>query len=71
MGCCAACPSEALENLTINPMRMGEARIDKAKCYAWEGSILCRSCFERFPLKGRAIVLDNGSFPVITDKCVG
>lgn len=71
MRCCAVCPSEALEIVSIEQVRMGEARLDKAKCYTWEGFILCRSCFERCPLKGRAILLENEIYPVITDKCAG
>ena len=71
MRCCAICPSHALENVSVDEVRMGEARIDKDKCHTWGGYILCRSCFERCPLKGKAIALEKGIYPVVTDKCVG
>ncbi len=71
MRCCSVCPSEALENVSIDKVKMGEARLEKGKCHTWEGFILCRSCFERCPLKGNAIVLEKGMYPVITEKCAG
>ena len=71
MRCSAICPSDALHDIPIEQVRMGFARLDREKCYTWKGLIICRSCFERCPLKGTAIVLDRGEYPVITDQCAG
>jgi len=50
---------------------MGTAVIDRERCYTYGGTILCRTCFERCPLKARAIELDEKLRPVITKQCVG
>jgi len=71
MRCSAICPSDALEDVPIEKSRMGLAKLNKDECHTWMGFILCRSCFERCPLKGKAILLDKGIYPVITDQCVG
>lgn len=71
MRCSAVCPSDALEDVRIEDVRMGYAELDRDKCHTWKGDIICRSCFERCPLKAKAIVLEAGLFPVITDQCAG
>lgn len=50
---------------------MGVAVIDKQKCYQWTEFLLCRSCYERCPIKWTAMVLERGEYPVITDACAG
>jgi ferredoxin-type protein NapG len=50
---------------------MGTAVIDRKRCYTYLGSVLCKTCFEKCPLKARAIELDLGLYPVITKECVG
>ena len=71
MRCSAICPSDALEDVPIEESRMGYARLDRKQCHTWKGFIICRSCFERCPLKGTAMILENGMYPVITNVCVG
>ena len=71
MRCSAICPSDALEDVPIEESRMGYARLDRKQCHTWKGFIICRSCFERCPLKGTAMILEKGMYPVITDVCVG
>ena len=71
MRCSAICPSDALEDVPIEESKMGYARLDRKQCYTWKGFIICRSCFERCPLKGTAMILEKGMYPVITDVCVG
>lgn len=71
MRCSAICPSDALEDVPIEKSRMGYAILDRDKCYTWKGFIVCRSCYERCPLKATAMVLKEGIYPAITDKCVG
>lgn len=71
MRCSAICPSDALEDVPIEESRMGYAKLDKKQCHTWKGFIICRSCFERCPLKGTAMILERGLYPVITDVCVG
>ncbi len=71
MRCSAICPSDALEDVPIEAVRMGFARLDRNKCYTWSSGIVCRSCYERCPIKSTAMRLENGEFPVITDRCAG
>ncbi len=71
MRCSAICPSDALEDVPIENVRMGYARLDRAKCYTWREELICRSCYERCPIKGTAMQLEYGEYPVITDQCAG
>lgn len=71
MRCSAICPSDALEDIPIEKARMGYAKLDKKLCHTWRGFIICRSCFERCPLKGSAMILEKGIYPAITDQCAG
>jgi ferredoxin len=71
MRCSMSCPSGALQNVAPEEAAMGHASLDRKLCHTWEGFIICRSCFERCPLKGRAIVLEQGIYPVVTEYCVG
>ncbi len=50
---------------------MGFAVIDREKCFQWAGTLLCRSCYERCPVKWVAMKLERGEYPVITEKCAG
>lgn len=71
MRCSAICPSDALEDVPIEKVRMGYARLDRAKCYTWREALICRSCYERCPIKSTAMKLLHGEYPVITDQCAG
>jgi ferredoxin-type protein NapG len=71
MRCSAICPSDALEDVPKEKVRMGYAVLDRSKCYTWKEELICRSCYERCPLKATAIVLERGEYPVITDQCAG
>ena len=71
MRCSAICPSDALEDIPIEAVRMGYAELDRGRCYTWNGTYICRSCFERCPLKATAIVQEKGEYPAITDQCAG
>ncbi len=71
MRCPPVCPSGALRQVDITGAGMGRARLDRHHCYTWSGMIVCRSCFENCPLKGSAIVLARGIYPVVTGHCVG
>lgn len=71
MRCPPVCPSGALQPLAMEDVRMGRAELDRGTCYTWQETVICRSCFERCPLKGRAIELERGIYPVITDQCAG
>lgn len=71
MRCSAICPSDALDDVPIEHVRMGFARLDRSKCYTWREELICRSCYERCPLKATAIILEWGEYPIITDQCAG
>ena len=71
MRCPEACPSGALKPVAKEKAGMGKARLVKDLCFTYEGTVICRSCFERCPLKGSAIILERAIYPVVTDDCVG
>ncbi len=71
MRCSAICPSDALHDVPIEEVRMGFAVLDQKKCLTWTETLLCRSCYERCPIKWRAMRLEHGEYPVITDECAG
>ncbi len=71
MRCGAICPSNALEDVPIEQVRMGYASLDRDKCYTWRQELVCRSCYERCPIKATAMRLEKGEYPVVTDQCAG
>lgn len=72
MRCPPACPTGALAPVTeMVEADMGRAWLDKSLCYTYEGSILCKTCHEKCPLRNVALVMEMGMFPVITKACVG
>ncbi len=71
MRCSEICPSDALHDIPIEDVHMGFAVLDRKKCFTWTEHLLCRSCYERCPIKWRAMRLDRGTYPVITDDCAG
>lgn len=71
MKCGNACPSGALKPVTQDKANMGLAVLDRDSCFTWGGVVLCRTCYEKCPLRGKALVLQNGINPVITESCVG
>lgn len=74
MKCCETCPTDALNNVPMHEALMGKATIDLQKClYHQENSgIMCWTCYERCPLKGKAIELKYGYLPsIVEDACVG
>lgn len=73
MKCPPACPSGALDNSVTDMARagMGRAVILKDRCLNYVSDTLCWTCHDRCPLRGTAVILENGLIPVITDACVG
>lgn len=72
MACPPACPSGALDPALRDPrlVRMGRARVDERRCYAFQG-ILCRTCVDECPLEENAIRLDAELRPVVQEGCAG
>jgi NAD-dependent dihydropyrimidine dehydrogenase PreA subunit len=73
MKCSDICPTGALRPVPAEKAGMGMAYLDIKRCvdYQEENHIMCWTCYERCPLRGTAIVLQNGYRPAVTDKCVG
>jgi ferredoxin-type protein NapG len=73
MRCSEICPTDALRDVPMERSGMGVAWLDTQKCvdYQEQSAVMCWTCYERCPMKGTAIVLDNGYIPLVTDKCVG
>lgn len=73
MKCPPQCPTGALDNWLRQPeqTRMGKAVILRNRCHNYTGGVMCWTCYDRCPLRGKAVVLKDGVIPEITDDCVG
>ena len=73
MKCPPVCPSGALENSLIDMEKanMGRAVMLKARCHNFTGGVMCWTCYDRCPLRGKAIILQDGVLPTLTEQCVG
>ena len=76
MKCPPVCPTGALDPRVDEPAaaRMGRAYIKKSRCHNYrEERVMCMTCFDRCPLRGRAVVLvaKEKVYPAMTTACVG
>ena len=71
MKCVEVCPTGSLETVTQEQTRMGLAVIDKYSCAAWEGTTLCRTCYDKCPFPDKAIRLEQLRPIVEADHCTG
>lgn len=69
--CSRVCPEGALKPVDTREIKIGLAVVEKDSCLAYQGIDLnCDYCYDRCPLKDRAIAFDRG--PVIDDGvCTG
>lgn len=56
---------------TMSEANMGQAYILQDRCHNHNGGIMCWTCYDRCPLRGKAIVLEGGFTPAVTEACVG
>lgn len=71
MKCVDVCPTGSLLRVSQEDTRMGLAVIDRFSCAAWQGTTLCRTCYDKCPYSEKAIQLDQLK-PVIVDQfCTG
>lgn len=74
MKCGEVCPTDALRRVGMEDSGMGLARLDRKKCvdYQRESGVMCWTCYDRCPLRGKAIVLDMGYIPKVEEgECAG
>ena len=71
MKCVEVCPSGALQPVPAEKAGMGLAHIDKELCWPYNGTALCRACYDACPLKDRAIKLERLLPVIIEEGCVG
>lgn len=73
MKCPPVCPTGALDPKLedLNKVKMGQAYILKNKCHNFSDGIMCMTCYDRCPIRGRGIVLDFGITPAMTRDCAG
>ncbi len=71
--CTTSCPTGALQPVTAATMRIARIAFDGDACWARQGlDPGCDYCFDRCPLKGRAITYRRGHGPKIDDTvCTG
>jgi ferredoxin-type protein NapG len=62
--CIEVCPTHALEAFDKSSVRLGVARIDKAKCVAWDWRG-CIKCYQECP--AQAITLDENNRPIVDE----
>ena len=73
MKCSDICPTDALRQVKMEEAGMGMAYLNLKTCvdYQEDSGLMCWTCYDRCPLRGKAIVLDMGYIPKVTDECVG
>lgn len=73
MKCSEICPTNALRGVAMEQSGMGMAYLNLKKCvdYQEEAMVMCWTCYDRCPMRGKAIVLANGYVPAVTAACVG
>lgn len=73
MKCTTVCPTGALDNgvKDMSHVRMGQAHIRSDRCHNYTDGIICMTCFDRCPLRNKAVVLEGGLTPMITTACAG
>ena len=73
MKCPPVCPSGALDNTLTDMKRvhMGRAFILRDRCHNYTDGTICMTCYDRCPLRGRAVELEDGLIPRITSACAG
>ena len=73
MKCPPVCPTGALDPALddLNKVKMGQAYILKDKCHNYTDGIMCMTCHDRCPVRGRGIVLEMGLTPAVTGACSG
>ena len=71
MRCVEVCPTGTLQRVSQQEVRMGLAHINRSLCVSWNGTGICRSCYNACPFKEEAIKLDRLRPRVIPEACVG
>ncbi|MDO5536433.1 MAG: 4Fe-4S dicluster domain-containing protein [Desulfovibrionaceae bacterium] len=71
--CVPSCPAGALDQSVrdMKDVRMGQAYILESACHNYTTGIMCMTCYDRCPLRGRAVILNFGYLPAMTDACAG
>ncbi|MBI5682790.1 MAG: 4Fe-4S dicluster domain-containing protein [Deltaproteobacteria bacterium] len=70
--CITACIEGALQMVKREEVKMGIAAINTKRCHRWAGiDPMCDYCFDRCPLKGKAICLDDKGPEIDDKKCAG
>lgn len=69
--CSQVCDEGALKPVEMEKIRLGTAVVKRSACLAYSKTIPdCDYCYDRCPLKDKAIVYENG--PVIKEEhCAG
>lgn len=72
MKCLAVCPSGALAPATrMEDARMGRAYILKSACHNHTNGPMCWTCYDKCPLRGKAMILAGGITPAVEAACTG
>lgn len=73
MKCVPACPTGALDIKvqSMHDVHIGQAYILESGCHNYTDGIMCMTCYDRCPLRGKAIILNFGYLPAVTTACAG
>jgi len=71
MKCVVVCPTGSLRPISQEATRMGTAVLNTFTCAAWNGTALCRTCYDVCPYKGKAIMLNELLPKVLEAACTG
>lgn len=72
MKCGPACPTGALDpTCEMTTAGMGRAHILRSFCHNYTNGPMCWTCYDKCPLRGKAMTLVGGITPAVGDACVG
>lgn len=72
MKCGPACPTGALDPACdMEHARIGRAYILTTRCHNYTNGPMCWTCYDKCPLRGKAMVLSGGITPAVADACAG
>lgn len=73
MKCTEACPTGALDKTVdhMDKVKIGQAYILKDKCHNYTDGVMCMTCYDRCPARGRGMVLEFGITPQVSEVCAG
>ncbi|MCF6092646.1 4Fe-4S dicluster domain-containing protein [Microaerobacter geothermalis] len=71
MKCVEVCPTGALSPTPKEKVKLGVAKINPSRCFAWKGEQPCDYCKVFCPLEEKAVKIEDGKPFIIPERCNG